>query len=41
MDAPAAPSHSAYIHEEGVLMFDDGEWKKDTKLCKSLQQQAK
>lgn len=34
----AASGHSADLHEEDVLVFDDGSWKKDTKLWKSVQQ---
>ena len=34
----AASSHSADLHEEDVLIFDNDEWKKDTKLWKSVQQ---
>ncbi|CAD6573434.1 MAG: hypothetical protein ASARMPREDX12_006022 [Alectoria sarmentosa] len=33
----AASSRSANLHEEDVLIFDDDEWKKDTKLWKSIQ----
>lgn len=33
----AASSHSADLHEEDVLIFDDDEWKKDTKLWQSVQ----
>ena len=34
----AASTHSTNLHEEDVLVFDDDEWKKDTKLWKSIQQ---
>lgn len=33
----AASTHSTNLHEEDVLVFDDDEWKKDTKLWKSVQ----
>ena len=34
----AASHHSADLHEEDVLIYDNDEWKKDTKLWKSVQQ---
>ena len=33
----ASSGHSANLHEEDVLIFDDDVWKKDTKLWKSVQ----
>ena len=33
----AASSHSADLHEEDVLVYDNDEWTKDTKLWKSVQ----
>ncbi|KAM0799150.1 P-loop containing nucleoside triphosphate hydrolase protein [Usnea florida] len=34
----AASTHSSNLHGEDVLVFDDDEWKKDTKLWNSIQQ---
>ncbi len=34
----AASSHTNAVHEEDVLVFDDDQWKKNTRLWKSVQQ---